>query len=272
MLRKNMKSLNVVRLQLQLRHIGLYKGIIDGFFGDMLHATVCQFQKENKLSIDGVVGPITQAAIERLTANAFMVLFLHTSASPEGRLTDNADSIILGHMLPNKENGRVIFMGQQTTLQAVIGKQIKLTGGKVYTITGREPSGRGWSRTGYSDIIEHDGRLTNIRDWNQDSMVNEWEMTFGILGSILLNNNARHICYLGGMSADMKQIKDTRNRSQLYTMESYIRFMLLRNPNIVIAGHDQVQPKACPCFDVPNYLRSLGIPEYNIANWGKLYV
>ena len=57
----------VVRLQTQLRNLGFYQGTIDGDFGSGTEAAVIQFQRSQNLTPDGVVGPQTTAALDRLT-------------------------------------------------------------------------------------------------------------------------------------------------------------------------------------------------------------
>lgn len=227
-------SLEVVRLQLQLRHLEMYAGNITGVFDSALQDSVMKFQSKLGLLIDGIAGSFTNTKLKQLTNEKLFCLFLHCAASPEG-LAFSAHQIELMHTLPVSQKGR------------------------------------GWSRPGYSDIIELD-KLVNIRPWNQDDLISEWEYTFGIKFETLLNQNSRHICYIGGMDKANKVPKDTRNEFQKYAMESYIRMFLLYNPKAIVVGHHQVQVKACPSFDVPNYLHDLGIPNYNIAMWKGLAI
>lgn len=235
LIRKGDQGLKIVRLQLQLRSLGLWEQLVDGYFSKKLDVEVRRFQLRAGLYVDGIVGNQTHSKLVKLTYNKWFVLFLHCAASPEGR-PHTGEDIIAMHTLPVSKGGR------------------------------------GWSRPGYSDIIELDGTLTNIRDFDQDNEIDVDEYTFGVKFSTLLNRNARHACYIGGVTAeDFSLAKDTRTPSQLETMEIYSKYALLRNPKVIIAGHNQVQHKPCPSFEVPDYLRSIGIKEYNIANWGKMY-
>jgi len=128
---------------------------------------------------------------------------------------------------------------------------------------------KGWSRPGYSDVICLNGRVDSIYPWDTDDVIEEWEFTFG---TRKLNKQSRHVCYIGGIDADDKhKAIDTRTREQKYAMKVYIDFHLLMYPNLVIVGHNQVQNKACPSFDVPEYLASINVSSHNIAHWGKLY-
>ena len=232
MLTLNSNSLAVVRLQLQLRQLDFYGGLIDGFFDETVRQSVKAFQTKYQLTSDGIVGPKTQTVLNTLCANGYHILFLHCSASREGQ-DFKSESIAKMHTSPVSEGGR------------------------------------GWSRPGYSDIIELSGEVVNIYPYNDDDLIHEWEQTNGVLSTTLLNRNARHICYIGGMTADMRQPKDTRTDGQKISMYDYVWEQIKRNPKVIVAGHNQVQNKACPSFDVPEYLRSIGVNEMNIANWSN---
>lgn len=130
---------------------------------------------------------------------------------------------------------------------------------------------KGWSRPGYPDVICLDGTVDRLWDWNTNDIVEKSEYTFGVKGRTLLNRNSIHLCYIGGVEKDGKTAKDTRTKPQLRSMRILVEHALLRNPKLVIVGHNQVQKKACPSFDVPKYLQHLGIKKYNCANWSKKF-
>lgn len=127
-----------------------------------------------------------------------------------------------------------------------------------------------WSRTGYPDIIRLSGEVESLRPFNTDELVQEDEFTFGVKSKTLLNRNSIHLAYMGGV--DKYNVpKDTRTEGQKKSMRILIEHSLLRNPDLIIVGHNQVQKKACPSFDVPTYLRSIGVKERNIALWPNDY-
>lgn len=223
----NDKNLKVVELQARLRSLSIYTGFIDGHYGGELDNAILYFQRTHNLTVDGIVGPKTLAKLDELTANRMLFLFIHCTATPEGK---------------------------NITAQRIVDYHTKT---------------KGWSRPGYSDIIELDGRIVNTYPWNNDNSIDPWEFTWG---TRKLNKCSRHFSYIGGVNADdTSKAKDTRTREQLRAMETYINFHLFRHPDIIIVGHNQVQRKACPSFDVPEYLRSILVPHRNRANWGKLY-
>lgn len=122
------------------------------------------------------------------------------------------------------------------------------------------PNGRGWSRVGYTDIIHLDGYVENLTPYDSDDDIEAWELTNGVAGQ---NSVSRHIVYAGGTDKTGKA-KDTRTPAQIESMATYCKFMALRYPNILIAGHNQFAAKACPSFDTVKWLSSIGIPEKNI--------
>jgi hypothetical protein len=126
--------------------------------------------------------------------------------------------------------------------------------------TSPPPTGRGWKKVGYSDMFHLNGLIENLVPYNNDDIVDSWEITNGVAG---LNGVSRHVVYVGGLDRSGAS-KDTRTSQQIITMINYIRHTLAQHPDIKIAGHNQFAQKACPCFDVPKWLREIGIPEKNI--------
>tara|TARA_R100000734_G_scaffold10486_1_gene7915 strand:+ start:2930 stop:3418 length:489 start_codon:yes stop_codon:yes gene_type:complete len=124
---------------------------------------------------------------------------------------------------------------------------------------------RGWSRVGYSDIITIDGVLHNMhfaKGSNPfDQYIESSEMTWGVRGQ---NSHSKHVCYIGGLCKKTKEPKNTLNDLQRYTLEIYVKHELLRNPDIMIAGHNQFSNKACPSFDVPNFCCEIGLQMKNV--------
>jgi len=128
--------------------------------------------------------------------------------------------------------------------------------------TSPKPKGRGWKQVGYSDIIHLDGTVENLVPYNDDDIVDSWEITNGASG---INSISRHVVYAGGVSADdVKKAKDTRTWLQELAMITYVKETIARHPNIKIAGHNQFAQKACPSFNVPVWLMAIGVSDENI--------
>jgi hypothetical protein len=124
--------------------------------------------------------------------------------------------------------------------------------------TSAPPLGRGWKQVGYTDLIHLDGRIERLADNNEDATVDPWEVTNGASG---YNSTSRHVVYAGGLAADGKTPRDTRTTAQLQAMERYVKDFHRRFPRVKIIGHNEVAAKACPSFDVPEWLESIGIRQ-----------
>ena len=124
--------------------------------------------------------------------------------------------------------------------------------------TSPPPKGRGWKQVGYTDMIHLDGRTERLVDNNEDANVDPWEITNGAKG---YNSVSRHVVYVGGLASDAKTAKDTRTAAQLKTMAAYVQSFHKRFPDVRIIGHNEVAAKACPSFDVQEWLRSIGIVQ-----------
>lgn len=133
--------------------------------------------------------------------------------------------------------------------------------------TSPPPVGRGWRQVGYSRLIHRNGIVETLVGEDGDDEVDPWEITNGVGG---INFKSVHVCYVGGREGKHKKVNldkrvDTRTLEQNASLELLVRDYIKRVPDIEIAGHRQFNAlKACPSFDVPKWLRSIGIPEKNI--------
>ena len=124
--------------------------------------------------------------------------------------------------------------------------------------TAPKPKGNGWKQVGYTDMIHLDGRVERLANNNEDARVDPWEITNGAQG---YNSISRHIVYVGGLDPDGKTPRDTRTLAQLTALTEYVRDFHRRFPDVKIVGHNQLDAKACPSFDVPEWLRIIRINQ-----------
>ncbi len=124
--------------------------------------------------------------------------------------------------------------------------------------TSPPPAGRGWKQVGYTDLIKLNGKVERLVRNNEDETVDSFEVTNGAKGH---NTTARHIVYAGGLATDCKTAKDTRTSSQRKALEAYVKDFHRRFPTVKIIGHNELAAKACPSFDVQEWLRSIGINQ-----------
>jgi hypothetical protein len=119
--------------------------------------------------------------------------------------------------------------------------------------------GRGWKQVGYTDMIHLDGTVERLVKNNEDANVDPWEITNGAKG---YNAISRHVVYVGGVDAnDVKKARDTRTPAQKEALKRYVLDFHKRFPKVKIIGHCQVANKACPSFDVPKWLKEIGINQ-----------
>lgn len=123
------------------------------------------------------------------------------------------------------------------------------------------PEGRGWKQVGYTDLLHLDGKVERLVPNNEDAFVDGWEITNGATG---INSASRHIVYAGGLSRDGKMAKDTRTILQREALKKYVIDFVKRFPGVQVAGHNQFASKACPSFNVPAWLREIGVSYKNI--------
>ncbi|QDP57247.1 MAG: putative endolysin [Prokaryotic dsDNA virus sp.] len=99
---------------------------------------------------------------------------------------------------------------------------------------------RGWDDIGYHYLIHIDGTIEEGRPIER----------YGI-HTAGQNYNSIGVCYVGGMTKDMKSPKDTRTKEQKDSLIKLIQQLIYKyNKDMTIHGHNEFSNKACPCFDV----------------------
>jgi hypothetical protein len=127
--------------------------------------------------------------------------------------------------------------------------------------TSPPPAGRGWKQVGYTDMFHINGGVERLVANNDDGKVDLWEITNGVAG---MNSRIRSIVYVGGTDASGKPL-DTRTREQKEVLKKYVLDFIRMNPAVKVAGHNQFDKgKACPSFNVTNWLIEIGVKPQNI--------
>lgn len=98
----------------------------------------------------------------------------------------------------------------------------------------------GWKNPGYHYIIRDDGTY--------EQLASDEAITNGVKGH---NADSLHIAYIGGENG-----KDTRSSEQKKTMYHLIRRAMVKYPQAQVFGHSDFAVKACPCFDVREWLEN----------------
>jgi len=180
---------------------------------------------------------------------------IHYTATPAGRPV-TGDNLRQWHLGPAKlPDGTLRYKGNIYKTAFSLPNQ-SIGGIHINKLIG----GRGWRQVGYADLIHLDGRVENLVPYDENDQVDPWEITNGILSSSELFDNARHIVYAGGGTG-----QDTRTAEQWVSMKNKVKETISTHPDILILGHNQVNPTGCPGFDVAAWLRSIGVDEKNIS-------
>ena len=117
---------------------------------------------------------------------------------------------------------------------------------------------RGFSDIGYHYLIARDGTIVKGRDLDGDGLVLE-EIGAHVAG---YNTTGIGICWIGGTKEEAhKEAEDNRTPEQLKTMKILINELAHIYPEAKIRGHRDFPgvAKSCPCFDVVDWCKEVGI-------------
>ncbi|MBL7890757.1 MAG: N-acetylmuramoyl-L-alanine amidase [Bacteroidia bacterium] len=114
---------------------------------------------------------------------------------------------------------------------------------------------RGWGDTpGYHYFIKRDGTIVQLFDEKKNS--------YGVYKH---NSECISIAYVGGIDKDGKPV-DNRSDAQKHAMFNIIVRLTEKYPKAEVLGHRDFPgvKKACPCFDVKEWLKNYE-PDFNSA-------
>lgn len=116
---------------------------------------------------------------------------------------------------------------------------------------------RGWKNPGYHYLVDAGGTVHALQPIEK--------VANGVRG---LNHKSVHISYIGGVDASGRPA-DTRTDAQKEATQRLLDYLLPLVPGAKVAGHYHFAAKACPSFDVPRWLRQIGVPKARIYQNGK---
>jgi N-acetylmuramoyl-L-alanine amidase len=183
-----------------------------------------------KVITDGVYGTITEEAVREFQSK--------NGLKPDGIV----GPATLAKLIPAR------LKRSKRTIKEIIVHCSATPEGKDYTVLDirRWHKQQGWSDIGYHYVIYRNGHVEPGR--NVD-----------IAGAHCEGHNMHSIgvCYIGGMTRDGKNPKDTRTLSQKAALLSLLLDLKKLYPQAKIYGHCDFSNKACPCFDAKDEYRRL---------------
>lgn len=124
--------------------------------------------------------------------------------------------------------------------------------------------GLGLNRPRIDDLISLEGELLNIIPETSPNEVDLWGISEGAEG---LTGQAKYVAFVGGRTKDGNKDWDTRTKEQKQTLEVYVKYHLLKNPELIVIGLDQIpamEGVGMPSFNVPKWLEGFEVEDKNI--------
>lgn len=223
----------------------------DGFFGFTTLNKVKDFQKQNDLKVDGVVGPKTWEVLLKDTPvninpvykeefeedfsdpEEEMIVGEFKEAEPTCKHIGELIAYINSYKITRKIT-RVVFHCTATSQSATVSS-IRDYWKKVL----------GWNNPGYHIIVTPDGSWTLLQEFNK--------IANGVAG---INKDSIHISYIGGILSSGKAV-DNRTSKQKQIFETIYFTLKNKLPGVTFHGHNEFSNKACPSYNVKQDLIKL---------------
>lgn len=182
--------------------------------------------------IDGVFGGLTRAAAQS---------WLDAAGMPSNAAQPVETSSVLYQGSARHPVHEVVIHCSATRLEWMEGDGLAAQVGEIREWHVRD---RGWRDIGYHWVIGRDGKILPGRA--------ETEIGAGVAGH---NQGVIHVCLIGGFgSAETDLFKDHFTLSQDLSLRQLLLGIGMRTQIRLVTGHNQYAAKACPGFNVTNWL------------------
>ena len=103
---------------------------------------------------------------------------------------------------------------------------------------------RGWLKIGYHYVIRRDGLVETGRAMNEAGA-----------HAVGYNDRSIGVCLVGGKSRETNGPESNFTEQQWKSLEEVIADLISKYPDARVIGHNEVSKKACPSFDVQNWVK-----------------
>jgi N-acetylmuramoyl-L-alanine amidase len=223
----------------------------DGIFGPATETAVRDFQQKNGLKADGLVGPKTWEILLRKEEVKITPIYKEEDKSEdfsdpeEEMLVDN-----VGEKQPTCPNvTELINLINKATITRSVSRLVFHCTATQQTATVeaivRYWKSKGWTNPGYHIIVRPDGSWTQLQDFNR--------ITNGVAG---INSTSLHVSYIGGIDRNGRAM-DNRTDAQNEIFEAVYHTFRNKMPKLTFHGHYEFSKKACPSYNVENWIRGI---------------
>lgn len=244
-LRKGSRGEAVIRLQ---KKLGL---VPDGIFGKNTEEGVIRFQEEKGLTPDGIVGPIT---IDALTELNIKPSFDENKTDDNEDKSDPDDKMDVGDEDESESTCEDILELIELINLSDITRNIKKIiyhctatsqDATVSAITNYWKNNLGWKNPGYHIIVKPNGEWTYLHNFNRISN--------GVAGH---NSNSINVSYIGGVDDNGKALDNRTPKQEEIFKTIYFTFKG-KIPDATHHGHNEFSNKACPSYNVSNWINEI---------------
>jgi len=226
----------------------------DGVFGPGTKMALMDFQKREGLVADGMAGPKTWERLSKVSASKILPIFRigdpEDFSDPEEALPVVDEPV--EHAVTCEDSTALISL----IMSANITRRVKRV---MYHCTATSPNAKissildywkntlGWKNPGYHIIITSTGAWSQLLDFNGVSN--------GVRGH---NSDSIHISYIGGIDGRGRPL-DTRTEEQKRVLAASYQALSMKLPGVTFHGHYEFAGKACPSFNVQDWIRSITV-------------
>jgi N-acetylmuramoyl-L-alanine amidase len=227
----------------------------DGIFGPNTLKALKNFQRDNGLSVDGIVGPNTWSVLVKNDKNRIRPIY-DVDLNEEDSVSDPECMFFVEDIEETQplspSTRELINLIESSDITRNIKRLVfhcTATSQKatVSAIVNYWKNTLGWRSPGYHIIVRPDGTWNQLLDFNRVSN--------GVRG---INSTTINISYIGGVDRNGKAL-DNRTKKQKDVYETIYRAFKHKLPRITFHGHNEFSSKACPSFNVKNWIKSLRV-------------